>query len=105
MQQSTSTDKEGYLTDLDSWSPAVASQIAAASNVSLSAAHWEIIEVLREFYRRTDTAPDMRPFVHLIRERCGRDKGNSIYLMQLFGSSPAKMAAKIAGLPKPTHCL
>ena len=47
----------------------------------------------------------MRPFVKLVKDQLGKDKGNSIYLMELFGPSPAKMAAKCAGLPRPTNCL
>ena len=33
------------------------------------------------------------------------DKGNSIYLHKLFPGNPAKLAAKIAGLPRPTNCI
>ena len=33
------------------------------------------------------------------------EKGQSRYLMGLFGGSPAKLSAKIAGLPKPENCL
>jgi tRNA 2-thiouridine synthesizing protein E len=47
----------------------------------------------------------MRPLVKQVREQLGEDKANSIYLMQLFPGSPAKLLAKIAGLPRPTNCL
>ncbi|MCZ6459336.1 MAG: TusE/DsrC/DsvC family sulfur relay protein, partial [Gammaproteobacteria bacterium] len=35
----------------------------------------------------------------------GAEKGTSIYLLKLFPGSPAKLLAKIAGLPRPTNCL
>jgi TusE/DsrC/DsvC family sulfur relay protein len=41
----------------------------------------------------------------LLRERIGRDAGNSIYLLQLFPGNPAKVVAKVGGLPRPTNCL
>jgi len=98
-------DKEGFLVDLDAWSKDIAQALAVADDIQLEAAHWEVIEVLREFYGETDVAPSMRPFVKLVRKRLGPDKGNSIYLMELFGASPAKTAAKCSGLPRPTNCL
>ncbi|GAA5442582.1 sulfurtransferase TusE [Microbulbifer sp. NBRC 101763] len=98
-------DKEGYLRDLKDWSPDVAEQLAAAEGIKLTDAHWEVIELLQDFYRQFDLSPAMRPLVKFIGQHLGADKGRSIYLMQLFPPSPAKVASKIAGLPKPTNCL
>ena len=98
-------DKEGYLIDLNDWSTAVAEQLAKAENIFLSPAHWQIIDLLRGFYAQTDTAPAMRVLVNLVKEHVGMEQGSSVYLMGLFGGSPAKVAAKIAGLPRPTNCL
>ena len=98
-------DKDGFLVDLSLWDESVAVTLAAADSTELRDAHWEVIYVLRDFYAETEVAPAMRPFVKLVRERLGQDKGNSIYLMELFGASPAKTAAKWAGLPRPTNCL
>lgn len=98
-------DKEGFLRDLDQWNEAVAQRIAAGENIELTAAHWEIIALLREFYQRFEVSPAMRPLVSYVREQLGADKGRSIYLLQLFPGSPAKIASKIAGLPKPDNCL
>lgn len=99
------TDKEGFLCDPQTWTPAVAEQIAAHERLDLSDAHWEIIHVLRNFYQEYDSAPAMRILVKVVRHALGEEKGNSIYLMQLFPGSPAKLASKVAGLPKPTNCL
>ncbi|HEY6610019.1 MAG TPA: TusE/DsrC/DsvC family sulfur relay protein, partial [Pseudomonas sp.] len=33
------------------------------------------------------------------------EKGNSLHLNKLFHGTPAKLAAKLAGLPKPTNCI
>jgi tRNA 2-thiouridine synthesizing protein E len=98
-------DKEGYLTDLSAWNECVAHALAASESIELVDAHWEMIRVLRDFYSRTENSPSMRPFVKLVRTELGPEKGTSIYLMKLFGGSPAKTAAKIAGLPRPTNCI
>ncbi|WP_444921934.1 TusE/DsrC/DsvC family sulfur relay protein [Microbulbifer sp. CnH-101-G] len=98
-------DKEGYLRNLNDWNRDVAEELARAEEIELSSAHWEVIELLQEFYRQFELSPAMRPLVKFIGQRLGPEKGRSIYLMQLFPPSPAKIASKIAGLPKPTNCL
>lgn len=97
-------DKEGYLANLDDWSPEVAAYLAQDSGIELSESHWEVLNVLRDYYQTFEHAPSQRPFVKYVANRLGKEKGNSIYLAQLFPESPAKVAAKIAGLPRPTNC-
>lgn len=99
------TDKEGYLISLADWNHDVAKLIAKTENIELTSNHWEIIELLREFYDEFEISPAMRVLVKRVNQKLGEDKGRSIYLLQLFPPSPAKIASKIAGLPKPTNCL
>ncbi len=98
-------DKEGFLRDLSDWSPAVAEQIAAREKIVLSEEHWEIIELLRQYYLAYDASPAMRPLVKFCKLELGADKGTSLHLLRLFPGSPAKIGSKIAGLPKPDNCL
>jgi len=98
-------DKEGFLRKLSDWEPQVAEQIARAEQLELTPAHWEVLHLLREYYREFDASPAMRPLVKYCALQLGADKGRSIYLMSLFPGSPAKLGSKIAGLPKPDNCL
>ncbi|WP_020681502.1 TusE/DsrC/DsvC family sulfur relay protein [Marinobacterium rhizophilum] len=98
-------DNEGYLRDLSQWSPQVAEALAAEIPLHLSEAHWEVLYLLRDFYQRFEHAPAMRPLVKAVSLNLGPEKGRSIYLLKLFPDSPAKLAARLAGLPKPTNCL
>lgn len=103
-------DPEGYLTNLDDWSEAVANALALDEELELTAAHWELVELVRRFYQEFDHSPAMRPLVKYIALHLGKDKGRSIYLMQLLPpnqttGSPPKRLARIAGLPKPDNCL
>lgn len=102
---SPALDKDGFLINLDDWNEDVAQALAASENIELTDAHWEIINLLRHFYEEFELSPAMRPLSRYIRERLGADKASSIYLMTLFPGSPAKLAAKIAGLPRPENCL
>lgn len=98
-------DPEGYLVNRSEWSHEVAAALAEDEGIELTPAHWELIQVLRDFYAKYEMAPAMRAWVKAVKQSLGEEKGRSIYLMSLFPGSPAKRAAKIAGLPKPTNCL
>ncbi|MFY9180527.1 MAG: TusE/DsrC/DsvC family sulfur relay protein [Venatoribacter sp.] len=98
-------DKDGFLLNLEDWNPEVAAQLAQQENLTLSSAHWEVIDALRLFYSEFQLSPAMRPFTKYLKEKLGAEKATSIYLLQLFPQSPAKLAAKIAGLPRPENCL
>ena len=102
--QELAVDKEGFLRDLADWSPEAARQLAAQDGITLTPAHWELIDFVRDFHQRYNLAPGNRALVQLARHRLGPDKGNSIYLMKLFTGKPAKVLARIAGLPKPDNC-
>lgn len=98
-------DKEGFLRQLSDWDTTVARQIAEEEGLELRDEHWEIVDLLREYYREFDASPAMRALVKYCALKLGAEKGRSIYLMNLFPGSPAKLGSKIAGLPKPDNCL
>ncbi len=99
------TDEQGFLQDSHLWNKEVAQQLAAQNGIHLTEAHWEIIFAVRKFYAEFDLSPPMRPLCKFLRQNLGADKATSLYLLGLFPDSPAKLAAKIAGLPKPDNCL
>jgi tRNA 2-thiouridine synthesizing protein E len=105
MLPASAFDGEGFLRRLEDWNPAVAEQLAAAEGITLTPAHWEVLDVLRQYYAQFDSSPAMRPLVKYCAQQLGPDKGKSIYLLSLFPGSPAKIGSKIAGLPKPDNCL
>ena len=98
-------DQNGFLVKLSDWSEAVAVALARNEGIELSPAHFEVIHALRQFYTQYQLSPAMRPLVKYIGQQLGTDKGNSLYLLSLFPGSPARLASKIAGLPKPDNCL
>lgn len=97
-------DPDGYLVNRSDWSPDIAQQLAAAEQITLTAQHWEIIDLVQAFYREFELAPTSRALVRYTQQQLGKDKGRSIYLMGLFAPHPALMVSKIAGLPRPANC-
>jgi len=98
-------DADGFLLCSADWNERVAAELAREEGLTLTAAHWEILYMLQQYYREHEHAPAMRALVSLTRRTLGTDKGRSVYLLGLFPGSPARVAAKIAGLPRPEHCL
>ena len=98
-------DDDGFLIDIGLWHEGLAAEIAWGEDIVLDAAHWEIIHAIRAYYQAFGLSPAMRPFTKYLKQALGADKASSIYLLKLFPESPAKLAAKIAGLPKPDNCL
>ncbi len=106
MTVSPALTKDGFLQDPEDWSEEVARTLAASEGLELSPEHWEILYFLRDYYRRfRQPPPNTRLFVKAVQIALGREKGNSAYLHRLFGQNPLRRAARIAGLPKPPHCL
>lgn len=98
-------DKDGFLVDLQDWSAPVASALATREGIELGEEHWEVLRLLREFYAQFQLSPATRPLIKYTALKLGPDKGNSLHLNRLFNGTPAKLAAKLAGLPKPTNCI
>jgi TusE/DsrC/DsvC family sulfur relay protein len=90
---------EGFLTDSSQWTPEVGEAIAAQVGVeSLTAEHWKVITFCREDAAREGQAPGLR--------RISKLSGvGTKDLYKLFPKGPGKLAARIAGLPKPTACV
>lgn len=98
-------DKHGYLANVQDWDEQVAEEFAILEGISLTAAHWEVVHFVRQFYLEFNTSPAIRILVKAMAQQLGPDKGNSKYLFKLFPQGPAKQATRIAGLPKPAKCL
>ena len=94
-----SVTEEGFLTDKAEWTPEVAEAIAAEVGVSpLSAEHWRVITFCREDDAREGRPPGLR--------RISKLSGvGTKELYALFPKSPGKLAARVAGLPKPKGCV
>jgi dissimilatory sulfite reductase related protein len=92
-------DANGNLKDMNQWSEDIARDIAKEEGINeLTERHWLIINFMRKVYKEKGDAPSLRKLT--------AESGVSTKeLYALFPKGPAKKAAKIAGLPKPTGCI
>ncbi len=97
-------DQDACLCSLTDWSPQVAQALATREGIELTDAHWEVLYAVQQFYTQFQLSPANRALVKYVALNLGKDKGNSLYLNGLFNGMPAKLAARLAGLPKPANC-
>jgi TusE/DsrC/DsvC family sulfur relay protein len=92
-------DAEGFFVNPEQWSEDMAPEIARENGIAeLTDRHWQVIRFMRGAYLDSGAAPSIR--------RLGKASGVPIKeLYQLFPKGPAKLAAKIAGIPKPRGCI
>jgi dissimilatory sulfite reductase related protein len=93
------TNDEGFFTNPDQWTEAMAPELARAEGIDpLTDQHWTVIRFMRSEYAKNGTGPTVRVL--------GKTSGVTVKeLYQLFPKGPAKIAARIAGIPKPRGCI
>jgi dissimilatory sulfite reductase related protein len=92
-------DDEGFLNDAQQWNSQMAEEIAGANGIEkLTDRHWQVVNFMRKSYLENGSAPSIRSL--------GKTSGVPIKeLYELFPKGPAKLAAKIGGIPKPRGCI
>ena len=89
---------EGFLTVYEEWNEEVAKTLAAQIEIELTPRHWEVIQFLREDYKKEGESSTSRHTQTVggfpIKEQ-----------FVLFPKKPAKKMTYIAGLPKPKGCV
>jgi TusE/DsrC/DsvC family sulfur relay protein len=91
-------DAEGFLSRPEQWNEQIGEQIARENAIELTPRHWQVVMFMRERYLTTGTAPTIRAL--------GKESGVPVKeLYELFPKGPAKLAAKVGGIPKPKGCI
>ena len=92
-------NEDGFFTDPDQWTEAMAPELAKDEGIDpLTDQHWTVLRFMRSEYAEKGTGPTVRVL--------GKTSGVSVKeLYQLFPKGPAKIAARIAGIPKPRGCI
>jgi TusE/DsrC/DsvC family sulfur relay protein len=92
-------DQEGFLTDPAQWNERIAAEIARENGIAeLTDRHWLVVRFMRDRFLSSGTAPTIRSL--------GKESGVPVKeLYALFPKGPAKLAAKIGGIPKPKGCI
>jgi dissimilatory sulfite reductase related protein len=91
-------DDEAFLINSTDWTEEIGRAIAEALEIDLTDRHWQVINFARSDFEDSGEPPTLR--------RITQQTDVSMKEMyQLFPDGPAKLAANIAGLKKPTGCI
>jgi len=92
-------NEEGFFVDPSQWDESMVPELARREGIiDLTDAHWKVIRFMRTEYLTKGTGPTVRVL--------GKSSGVSVKeLYELFPKGPAKVAARIAGIPKPRGCI
>jgi tRNA 2-thiouridine synthesizing protein E len=98
-EMSVELNEEGFFVRPEDWTEAMVPELAQREGIDVvTDAHWQVIRFMRAEYLAKGTGPTVRVL--------GKTSGVSIKeLYQLFPKGPAKVAAKLAGIPKPRGCI
>ena len=91
-------DQDGFMVDPTAWNPEIADAIAQSIGINLTDRHWIVIKFAREEYETKGESPTLRRITKTT-------PVDTKELYALFPGGPAKNAAKISGLGKPTGCI
>ena len=89
---------EGFLLDSSEWTPEIGEALAREAGIELTDKHWKVITFCRKDAAREGASPGLRRISKL-----SGVKMKELY--QLFPKGPGKLAARVAGLPKPQACI
>lgn len=92
-------NEEGFFLDPTCWTEDMVPALARREGINeLTDAHWLVIRFMRSEFLAKGTGPTVRVL--------SKSSGVGVKeLYQLFPKGPAKIAAKIAGIPKPRGCI
>jgi tRNA 2-thiouridine synthesizing protein E len=91
-------DDDGFMVDASAWTEDIAAAIAEREGLELNDRHWVVIKFARQEFDANGEAPTLRRITKTT-------DVNTKEIYALFPGGPAKMAAKVAGLGKPTGCI
>jgi cobyrinic acid a,c-diamide synthase len=95
------TDVEGYLKNTEEWTEDFALAQAAAENLPLTDAHWQVITYLRAYFQEHQVQAQVRAMIWHFAKAWGPERGNNHYLHELFPiGGPQKQGNRLAGLLK-----
>jgi dissimilatory sulfite reductase related protein len=89
---------EGYLTNHAQWSRDIAAALAQELGITLTDAHWKVLDFIDKDFKEKGVVPGMRRM-----NKVGNIPTKELYA--LFPDGPIKKAAKISGYPKPASCV
>jgi TusE/DsrC/DsvC family sulfur relay protein len=90
---------DGYLKNMNDWTPELAQRMALKEGVTLTEQHWDVLNIMREYYKEYNTSPILKLLRRELAKQYGKDRASIESLDMLFPYGVQKQGSRLAGVP------
>lgn len=90
---------DGYLQNMNDWTPELAETMAIAEDLTLTVAHWDVLNIMREYYQEYNTSPILKLLRRELSKQYGAERASAEALDKLFPRGVQKQGSRLAGIP------
>lgn len=84
------------------WTPEHGEAIARTEGITMTPAHWQVVNFLRDYYMQHGKPSAGREWAEVL-DAAFAAQGGSAYLVKQFPRGPVAQASRIGGLPVPAY--
>lgn len=90
---------DGCLQNMNDWTPNLAETMASVDGLVLTEQHWDVLNIMREYYKEYNTSPILKLLRREISKQYGKERSTVEALDVLFPQGVQKQASRLAGVP------
>jgi len=90
---------DGRLERSSDWTPELAEEMAKNEGLVLNEQHWDVINVMREYYQEFNTSPIFKLLRRELSKKFGAERASEEALDALFPNGVQQQGSRLAGIP------
>jgi len=90
---------DGYLQNMGDWTPELAEKMAADESLTLTLEHWDVLNVMRDYYKKYNTSPILKLLRRELEKQYGKERASVEALDALFPHGVQQQGSRLAGVP------
>jgi len=90
---------DGYLKNMNDWTPDLAERIALKEGLTLTEQHWDVLNIMREYYAEYNTSPILKLLRRELAKQYGKERATQASLDALFPNGVQAQGSRLAGVP------
>jgi len=90
---------DGYLKNMNDWTPDLAERIALKEGLTLTEQHWDVLNIMREYYAEYNTSPILKLLRRELARQYGKERATQESLDELFPNGVQSQGSRLAGIP------
>ncbi|VAW67030.1 hypothetical protein MNBD_GAMMA08-1455 [hydrothermal vent metagenome] len=90
---------DGYLQNMGDWTPELAEKMAVGEGLKLTLEHWDVLNVMRDYYKEYNTSPIFKLLRRELAKQYGKEQASVEALDALFPHGVQQQGSRLAGVP------